>query len=656
MSQLLLSSAVSCVVFVAVAVAVVRLPGLAAVCRRAIDAVTRTRVRLCGTVFVVSLAASCVADAVTPRTPVVDDEFAYLFAARTFAAGRLTNPTPPEPEHFEALHLLVEPTFQAKYPPGQAFCMAAGLLTTGEAVHATRVVMAAFAAATAWAAAVFVGRRFGLVAGLLPALGATLQILWANSYWGGQLAGLGGALVLGGLGEAFLKRRYVTAATAYAAGAVVLSLARPFEGACYLIIATAVVPFAGTGRPLRNVSPRILLAASASLGVIAAAGVALHLTYNAAVTGDPFRLPYALYSERYATTPAFVLFQGPRDAPRWDANPTAFAYWTHHADLAEERGGWIAMGLHKASTYATRVLPHVTDGWTAATILGLLALPCVLRRRRPRCVAAAAVTSPVANFPVIFLFAHYIAPSLAAFYILIACGLQQISGRGRRRGSTAVIAAAVVACGVSFGTNVVTPFTRIPGVDVWSELGEAKRETAAFFEAEPGRHLVLFRHVGSESVIYDWAYNDPDLSSAKVIWAREIGPVETRRLAAAFPDRELWLVTTRVADGVATPTISPYGERPSPRSRRRSPIGWRRPRETTASTRCSNSPPCGTPSRITGAPARHGAAPRRRAATSPGPDSADASPPTPAGPTRSTPSSPSSTTASKRRLLGAISS
>src|SRR5436853_508968 len=56
--------------------------------------------------------------------PSTEDEFVYLFQARTLAAGRLTYPSPPLPEFFEAAHILVVPRFAAKYLPGHAAVLA----------------------------------------------------------------------------------------------------------------------------------------------------------------------------------------------------------------------------------------------------------------------------------------------------------------------------------------------------------------------------------------------------------------------------------------------------------------------------------------------------------------------------------------------------
>jgi len=65
-------------------------------------------------VAIVGLSALLLRLAMLPAFPIPDpyttDDFGFLFAADTFAHGRITNPTPAMWTHLETLHITMKPT------------------------------------------------------------------------------------------------------------------------------------------------------------------------------------------------------------------------------------------------------------------------------------------------------------------------------------------------------------------------------------------------------------------------------------------------------------------------------------------------------------------------------------------------------------------
>src|SRR5205823_3292371 len=122
--------------------------------------------------------------------------FSYLLAADTFAHGRLTNPTHPLWRDFETFHVIFRPTYASKFPPGQGLALAVGHLLGWPAIGAFGMI-AISCAAIVWAARAFLPARWAVLAGILAAFHPLLNY-WGQSYWGGGVALLGGALLLGG--------------------------------------------------------------------------------------------------------------------------------------------------------------------------------------------------------------------------------------------------------------------------------------------------------------------------------------------------------------------------------------------------------------------------------------------------------------------------
>src|SRR5262249_61692407 len=80
----------------------------------------------------------------------VQDEFAPLLVADTFAHGRAVNPVHPMWAHFESMHILVRPVYASAFPVGQGIAMAAGSVIFGHPWAGVWLGMAAMCAATSW--------------------------------------------------------------------------------------------------------------------------------------------------------------------------------------------------------------------------------------------------------------------------------------------------------------------------------------------------------------------------------------------------------------------------------------------------------------------------------------------------------------------------
>src|SRR5205814_10008902 len=70
----------------------------------------------------------------------------------------------------------------------------------------------------------------------------------------------------------------------------------------------------------------------------------------------------------------------------------------------------------------------------------------------------------------------------------------------------------------------------------------------------PGKLLVLVRYWPQHIFQEEWVYNEAEISGARVIWARDLGPEENEKLLGYYPDRTAWLLQP----DFRPPRLTPY--------------------------------------------------------------------------------------------------
>jgi hypothetical protein len=146
--------------------------------------------------------------------------------------------------------------------------------------------------------------RWALLGGILAMLNLAIVSYWMNSYWGGSMAAIGGALVLGSLPRIERKRR-VSDALIMGLGIALLANSRPLEGSifCLPVAASLLVWLAGKYSPPIQVTALRVMAPLITALLITGAFIAY---YDWSVTGNPLLLPHSLNLKTYYSTPLFI--------------------------------------------------------------------------------------------------------------------------------------------------------------------------------------------------------------------------------------------------------------------------------------------------------------------------------------------------------------
>jgi hypothetical protein len=448
--------------------------------------------------------------------PKVHDEFAYLLTGDTFAEGRVTNPTHPLAAHFESFHIFHEPSYQAKYPPGQGFFLAIGQVLTGQPIAGVWLSLGLACAAIAWMLAALLPLPWALVGGILPLLSQRLVFSWGDTYWGGAVAVLGGALLLGGALR-MLGRVRVGDAVAVGLGLWVLANTRPLEGLVTAILIAAMVAVT-TLRPWPD-SERwraILRMWILPLGIMSVLLAGWILYYNQQLTGNALELPHRHWKEWRATDPVHELIRSYEGS-----NPRSHGFeferlWLYFL------GPFLSLGL--LGLFRS---PHGR--------LGALAL------------AAAAVVSIVVvygskGWP------HYLAPVVPAVYLAVMLGLAGLwNWRTKGHPWGRLLAGGLLGLAFFTGSSEIIGEARKQAYVITKRAERGawwrRHDVEQVLHNLGGKHLVMVRYVKGHVIHREYVYNAADIDAADIVWARELE--DNRALLEYYKDRKVWLLRLR---------------------------------------------------------------------------------------------------------------
>lgn len=495
-----------------------------------------------------------------PPIPRISDEKSYLLAADTFAHGRLANPPLADAAHYATEHVLFSPTYASKYPPAQGLVLGLGQRLFGHPAAGLILESALLCLCIGWAVGGVMAPPWPLVGGLLAAFRLGVGSYFNQSYWGGSVATIGGALVLGAVLRFSRPSSHarVGDAVALMAGLAVLAHSRPVEGLAYAAVAGLLLLRAKS--PARHPTPRqrapdasvhpvsktasseasratfarkIAIALTLALGSILI--VASVLGYNRAVTGHALTFPHPLHASRHPEYVHFVWQLG----PRWPL--AALRAW-----LVE-----IALSLYF----------YLGLGPLVVLVTGFGAI-----RGRHGAGIATALSAAVllALFPILPFHVHYAAPMAAALMLLATLGLRALLASGRRVpsrgprparhgriGRQATMAILAIQCAIF----LLQLSAHRPDESDWSFQ---RAQIQARLLARPGRDLVLVHYPAGRPE--SWVWNRADLASSEVVWAESLGDQADRPLIEHWHGRRVWEIAPDF--GPRPPALRPRAQRP----------------------------------------------------------------------------------------------
>ncbi|MBV9341313.1 MAG: hypothetical protein JO159_10555 [Acidobacteria bacterium] len=402
-----------------------------------------------------------------------------------------------------------------------------------------------------WMLQAWVPPLWALMGGLLATVRLGTFSYWANSYWGGAVTALGGALVLGALPR--IKRRHrMRNALLMGVGFALLFGSRPYESALFsvpVIIAIATWMRSGT----KEKRGQTLLHVVVPLAVIMTATAGFLMYYCWRTTGKALVPPYIVNLRTYAVDPNFAWLPL-RAVPQY-----------HHDVIRRHWLGWDidqyqTVRAHPLISTAVKILmlwffylgPLLSVPFLA---LGFV-LPYGMSLRdlgaRTQFLLVVCAANLLAILLAVPINPHYAAPTTGAVYALIVIAMERIrrwNKKTKRTGIFVVRAVLTAALGL-FLLRISIPVLHLPinnpaqpwtWCSPWNQL-LPRAQVESRLRALPGEHLVIVHYSPEHDPREGWISNSADIDNSKIVWAHDMGPDLNKELFQYFSGRQIWMV------------------------------------------------------------------------------------------------------------------
>jgi len=475
---------------------------------------------------------------VPPPEPLIQDEFSYLLAGKTFASFRLTNPSPPLWQHFETIHELLQPTYMSKYPPMQGVLLALGQLIFGTPWMGVLLSMALFCGLLPWAFRGWIPPGWALAGALIATCKIGIMSYWTESYWGGGAAAIGGVLLLGSVARLGRKSTPEMAGI-FTVGTGILANSRPFEGAL-MVVGSGILLFwkwFGRGRW------RITWPSFPARALPAVCGVAIPILtvmafYNFRVTGKATELPYQTFERQYAVWTPFV----------WQQKPSAEPVYRHDF-IRREWVDWDS--LHKTYERKHWVWVHrnnfigVTRFYFGPIFFfgGFIFSVGLFCGRKNRTIGGLLIFYYVCTATMSDVLPHYTAPASALIYLAAIAAIRGcwLSIFGKSWMGKGLILATAVSFIALTTISEISPENRF--LYYKPHFIEKRHQVLDILNRQAGWQLVFVNHGPLHDINEVWTFNEPDIEKSRIIWVDSMTPEENQRVLDYYGRmRTVWML------------------------------------------------------------------------------------------------------------------